>query len=138
MIKAILHWNASLYRDGSLQYLRKSSREGQFLLQLQSTPLNNQLCDQIKMFSQGQSSTSIFLPVLGRKKKQNKPLYTKPEISLCMARLMQYSGLCSYSLNLKDGASSLPQILESRQLSVVFIMAPIHIRKHKRQNKSFP
>lgn len=56
----------------SLQYLRKSSMEGQFLLQLQSTPLNNQLCDQIKMLPQGQGSTGIFLPVL---EKKSSPLH---------------------------------------------------------------
>lgn len=47
--------------------LRNSNREGQFLLQLQSPPLNNQLSDQIKMLPQGQSSTSVFLPVLAEK-----------------------------------------------------------------------
>lgn len=75
--KPILHRNVSPYGNRSFQYPRKNSREGQFLLQLQSTPLNNQLCDQLKVFPQGQSSTSIFLPILGTKKV---PIYTKPEM----------------------------------------------------------
>lgn len=62
-IKAIMHCNMSPYWDRSL-VLRNSNREGQFLLQLQSPPLNNQLSDQIKMLPQGQSSTSVLLPVL--------------------------------------------------------------------------
>lgn len=65
-IKAIMHCNMSPYWDRSL-VLRNSNREGQFLLQLQSPPLNNQLSDQIKMLPQGQSSTSVFLPVLAEK-----------------------------------------------------------------------
>lgn len=41
--------------------------EGQSLLQLQSAPLNDQLCDQIQVLPQGQGPTGVLLPVLERK-----------------------------------------------------------------------
>lgn len=71
-IKAIVYWKVPPCGDESLQYLRKSSMKVQLLLQLQSTPLNNQLCDQIKMLPQGQGPTGIFLPVL---EKKSSPLH---------------------------------------------------------------
>lgn len=132
MIQAILHWNVSPYRDRSLQYLRKSKREHQFLLQLQSTPLNNQLCDQIKMFPQGQSSTGVFLPVL-----EKKFFYAKPEVKSLNGKthavlritflLLKLMALIKFSFPC-PGKHTLP---------VAFIMAPIQIKEAKNWKKVF-